>query len=204
MKFVAIIALLTALGCVGPRSTQSPPPRDSQAPPTTGKTSRETPSAQQPDRKQSQISEGYAMLYELVSKQTGLDRALVLGGGMNDQTKALIREIADVSKQAVAKIRGFAQADPSLGLKQTGLPEVELKARAEIESSITRRLLFAGKNFEVRLLLSQSDATEYGAALARELAERDADPQRRAWLKEFADRYGKLRERVEQRLTVRK
>ena len=206
MKFIAIVVTLAALGCASRQAVETPdppPPAPERRQPVNNSAPKPAATPQRPSREQVELSHGYAMLYELVSKQSGLDRALIMGGGMDAQSKSLIREIAEASDRAAAKIKAFAGADPSLALKDRGLPEVEAKARAEIESSMKGRLIFAGKDFEVRLLLAQNDATEYGAALAGELAKYDTDRERRAWLKEFAEHYAKLRQRVEQRMTVR-
>lgn len=208
MKFIAIVVTLAALGCASRQKveTPDPPPPAPERQPAKSSAPKPAPKAapqQRASRKQVELSRGYAMLYELVSKQSGLDRALIIGGGMDAESKSLIREIAQASERAAARIKNFTRADPSLALKNRGLPEVEVRARAEIESSLKGRLLFAGKNFEVRLLLAQNDATEYGAALAQEMAKLDPHRERRAWLKEFAEHYGKLRQRVEERLTVR-
>lgn len=177
-----ILVLLLAMSACAPTKTRPPPSGDAP---------------------RNSVSEGYALLYELVSKQSGLDKALVMGG-MGTDGKALIREIAEASKSAAAKIEAFAKADASLDLKHTALPEVEVRARSATESAATKHLLFAGKEFELRLLVTQADATEYGRMLAKELREVDQDRERRAWLKEFSAQYGKLRDRVEGRLTVRK
>src|SRR5688500_16513041 len=63
-----------------------------------------------------ELSHGYAILYDLVSKQSGLGRALIIGGGMSEPTKALIREIAEASREATGRIKAFADVDASVVL----------------------------------------------------------------------------------------
>ncbi len=145
-------------------------------------------------------AQGYALLYALVSKQAGVDKSLVVGT-MGDPTKSLVKQIAQVSGEAVQQLKQWSQAD-GWDLKQTGLPAVERAARESEESRTTRDLLFAGKKFELRLLISQSSATSYGWHLARELAKMEGDETRKAWLDGFAERYEDLHKRVEQCLSV--
>ena len=153
---------------------------------------------------QLRVSQGYALLYELVSKQSGLDKVFVLGGGVSDETRALILEIDAASEQAAVMIPSFAESDPWIDLRTSGLPTAEVESRQSAEASITRRLLFAGKEFELRLLLSQAEATGYCESLARSIASMDHDPRRRKWLSEFADSCERYARRVEGRLAVRK
>ena len=153
---------------------------------------------------QVQLAQGYALLHELVSKQSGLDQSLILGGGMSDETRALIREIDATSEEATEKVRSMAQAAPWIDLRTLGLPEAEAGSRRHMEAGVTRRLLFAGKDFELRLLLSQVDATGYGEALAIALEKMEKDRERREWLRGFAQEYAGYARRVEGRLAVRK
>lgn len=149
-----------------------------------------------------QLSRGYALLYELVSKQTGLSKALIRGG-VNEEGKALIHEITAESRDAAEKIKGMAKTDPSINLDDKGLPKAEEKARDLDESWVTGHLLFSSGRFELRLMLSQIDATEYGAFLAKATAGIEKDDSRKKWLKDFADRYMKFRDRIEDRLALK-
>lgn len=151
----------------------------------------------------SHLSSGYALLHELVDKQSGVGQALILGGGMSEQTKTLVKEIAQTSKEAAQSIKAFSQADPTLRLDDKDLPWVEQKLREEEESQTTSRMVFAGKKFEFCLLLSQVKSMPYGALLAEQLASIEQNKERREWLKRFAKQYGSYRDRAEERLMLR-
>lgn len=157
-----------------------------------------------PTSEQIQLSHGYALLYELTNKQSDLDKALFLGGGMSDAAKQLIRDIDAASERAAEQIRQFADVEPWMELSDLGLPEAEIGSRRAIEKLTTRRLLFSGGAFEFRLLLSQADATQYGVSLAESLREMDNHAGRRAWLEEFSSEYKSLFEKVEAQLSARK
>ena len=159
-----------------------------------------TPDASDP--KPSQLSNGYGLLYELVSKQADLNKALMLHDA-GDETRDLIEQIAQSSRVATEKLELFARADPGLTLGNTGLPRIDTNARNAEESSQTWRLLFSEGVFELRLLLTQVSATSYGANLADELESLDPDPERRAWLLRFAEEYRAFHERVEFRLALK-
>lgn len=161
------------------------------------------PAAVAPGAYDARLSGGYALLYELVDKQSGVGQALILGGGMSEKTKSLIREIAQSSKVAAQTLKNFAEQDPALRLDDAQLPWVEQKSREAEESQTTSRMLLAGKKFEFRLLLSQTKSMPYGSLLARELAAIESNRDRKQWLTAFAKEFDSYRDRAEERLAVK-
>lgn len=174
------IALLMLSGCAAPKQQSA----DAQAPANT------------------QLSHGYSLLYSLVSKQSNLDKVLILKSA-SEPTKQLIKRIAQASAAAKKQIEELAKLDPALVLNDEGLPAIESATRAAIESATSKQLLFGGDSFELRLLLTQVEATRYGAALARQLAAADPDPARVSWLESFAQQYEDLNRDVIARLAAR-
>src|ERR1041384_3343640 len=99
-------------------------------------------------------NEGYSLLYELASKQSDVDKILMV---KHTQPKiaALIKEIAQTFVQGKGELEHFAQKDSGLSLRSIHLPALERKTRDSIESSTTKTLLFAsGKEFDFQLLLT--------------------------------------------------
>ena len=181
---VSIVVVLTMALLTGCTAGQSTSPPHNSAP-----SRNDHPALSRP------VIEGYSLLYELVSNESGVDGIFIIKTA-SPKTVELIRTIADVSRQAVKKLHSFTEIDSRLVLDQTGLPQVESATRAAIESKISRQLLFAGDDFELRLLLTQLEATHYGAALANQLAQIDDNERRSQWLVEFAKQYNDLYEKL--------
>ena len=147
------------------------------------------------NEQQRQLTEGYSLLYELVSKQSQVDSLFVLKTASKPCVQ-VVTQIAQASKDASARISSICDDDPMLVLDRASLPRVESATRDAIESATSKALLFAGSDFEVRLLLTQYEATRYGSHLAGELAATDPNTSRGQWLEEFADQYAQLNESV--------
>ena len=113
-------------------------------------------------------------------------------------------DISRVSGEAYQRLEDFGKADPKLNLKNEGLPLAELAARKSISTMKTRLLLHSkGAEFELQLLLSQTEALVYGASLAQVTAASETDSPRAIYLRETADRLLQLDNRVLQMLLNR-
>ncbi len=130
--------------------------------------------------------EGYSLLYTLADKQSNVDKILIVKH-TSAKISAEIKQIAQVFGQAKEQLDGFAKQDSGLSFKMSHLPPMEEKTRAAIESATTKDLLFSsGKAFELRLLLTQAQALDYGGHLATQLADQDGNPKRKEFLTQFA------------------
>jgi len=137
-------------------------------------------------------SEGYTLLYDLLSKESDVDKLLLIKAE-TPAVNTLMKNIAAACSNGAAKLEEFAQAEPTLNLKLVSLPAAELETRKSIESGRARALLFAsGKELEVRLLLSQAEGMSYGAHLAAVLARREEHPARKSHLEYISEELGKL------------
>jgi hypothetical protein len=147
------------------------------------------------------LNHGYTLLYELMGKQSDVDKILILRDA-SEPTQAVIHEIAAACTNAKKQLEVFAKGDPQLHMDLKDLPEAEVDTRAAIQSATTKKLLL-GSGFELKLILTQVSATEYGAFLARTLADLDPDKVRVAWLKELEKNLQDLYQKVVGRLAVR-
>src|SRR5262245_5465766 len=110
--------------------------------------------------------EDYGLLYELLGKEKNVNKMLLVKRE-TPEVRELIDEIAREASDAADQLKQFATADPTLDLNHTGLPPTERKARSSIESALTKELLTSsGAAFELRLLMTQSEALTYGQHLA--------------------------------------
>ncbi len=141
------------------------------------------------------LSNGYSLLHDLVSKQSQLSGLLILKSA-SPQAKQVIQQITQASTEATQKINDYARHDPRQVLGRLNLPDIEQAARDAIESAATSQLLLAGESFEFTVLLSQYEATKYGAFLADQIANADDLKTRQQWLASFAESYRSLHEQV--------
>jgi len=146
------------------------------------------------------LQNGYALLFDLLGDEK--DVALLRFIKQEEpELKILIGDISRVSGEAYSRLEEFGKADPNLNLKNEGLPLAELAARKSISTMKTRALLHdTGAEFEIQLLLSQTEALVYGANLAQVLAASETDSQRARYLRDTADRLLQLNRRVIQML----
>jgi hypothetical protein len=130
--------------------------------------------------------EGYSLLYSLADKQSNVGKILIIKKA-SAKVSAEIKEIAQVFSKAKERLDGFAKDDSGLSFKMEHLPSMEVKTRAAIQSTTTKDLLFSsGKTFELRLLLTQVQALDYGSHLANQLADKEGNPKRKEFLTQFA------------------
>src|SRR5882724_3700109 len=130
--------------------------------------------------------EGYSLLYTLADKQRNVDKVLIIKHA-GAKVSSEIKQIAQVFGQAKERLDGFAKDDGSLNFKMLHLPSMEQKTRAAMESTTTKDLLFSsGKAFELRLLLTQVEALNYGSHLANQLADMEGNMKRKEFLTQFA------------------
>ena len=147
------------------------------------------------------LSNGYGLLFDLVAKQSRVGAVLFIKPA-SQEVVDLIRSIAEASSDAQKKLEQFAKEDPNLILNQLGLPGIEKATRDAIESATADNLIWSGGRFELDLLLTQYEATKYGAFLAQQVVELEEQDHRRQWLKQFSELYRDLHKRVVERLTV--
>ncbi len=177
---LATVVVLT--GCATPRKSQN------------------NPSASDEKRIR---NHGYSLLYDLLSEQKSLDKVLIVKMERPD-IRDVIEDIARNSGDLAERLQGFASIDTSLDIQNRELPLVEAKTRQSIKSDRTKELLFStGRKFELRLLLTQTEALSYGSHLAKTLREHEKDQRRRMFLEEAAQKMDSLYSRVFELLMTR-
>lgn len=141
-------------------------------------------------------SQGYSLLYQLLSKQKDVDKLLLVKAEAGD-VNSLVKRIAAVCAQGTEQMEKLSAADPTINLELEPLPAAEVAARKSIEGAKARALLLSGgKEFEVRLLLSQIEGMSYGTHLAATLAKGEEHPARKSYLEYLSDELRKLEENL--------
>jgi hypothetical protein len=147
-------------------------------------------------RAKEDLSEGYALLYDLVAKEKQASQLSVIKT-ISPELKSLLERISDTSKVTAKELDTLARIDPPLNLKATHLPRIERAARESIDKETTKEILRStGVDLEFNMVSSQLAAMNYAAHLARSLAVIETNPRRKEFLlrtdRKFSDLHGQV------------
>jgi hypothetical protein len=144
----------------------------------------------------SEFSEGYGLLYDLVSKEKQSSLLSIIKT-MPPELKSLLERISETSKATAKELETLVRIDPTRNLKVTNLPRIEQAARDSIDKETSKELLQSkGVDLEFHMLSSQLPAMNYAAHLARSLAVVETNPRRKKFLlqtdRTFSDLHGQV------------
>jgi hypothetical protein len=132
-------------------------------------------------------SNGYALLHDLLAQEADVDKLHFIKKEQPD-VKELINRIASASGVAAKQLEGYAGGKSAFVLKETELPPGEESTRDAIASTKKWELLgHTGDQFELNLLLTQSEAMSYGWHLAKVASKNDANPDRARYLANLSE-----------------
>jgi hypothetical protein len=150
-----------------------------------------------------EMNEGYALLYDLVSKEKQSSLLSIIKKE-SPELKSLLERISETSKATAKELEALAKINPPLNLKVTHLPRMEQAARESIDKDTTKEILHSdGVELEFNMVSSQLAAMNYAAHLARSLAVIEADPRRKEFLQRTAHKYQELHSQVYKMLFTR-
>lgn len=144
----------------------------------------------------SEFSEGYGLLYDLVSKEKQSSLLSIIKT-TSPELKSLLERISETSKATAKELETLVKLDPTRNLKVTNLPRIEQATRDSIDKETSKELLQSkGVDLEFHVLSSQLPAMNYAAHLARSLAVVETNPRRREFLlqtdRKFSDLHGQV------------
>ena len=144
----------------------------------------------------SEFSEGYGLLYDLVSKEKQSSLLSIIKT-TSPELKSLLERISETSKATAKELETLVKLDPTRNLKVTNLPRIEQATRDSIDKETSKELLQSkGVDLEFHMLSSQLPAMNYAAHLARSLAAVESNPRRREFLlqtdRKFSDLHGQV------------
>ena len=148
-------------------------------------------------------NEGYGLLYKLMSDDSDVSK-IVIFTRADDSVVSLIKEIATASQAAKKQMDEFPKSDSHIEYDESDLPKLEAKGRELQSSQDTKGLLSSrGKDFEVLLIFTQAQATDYAVQLCEALIENEKDPTRQAFLTNLSKQFAAFHERLMNLLTVK-
>jgi hypothetical protein len=120
----------------------------------------------------------YSLLHQLLDEQKDVS-ILRFIKREHSGVKDLVKKIAVNSATGAKLLEEFARHDPSIQLGDIWLPPGELATRDAIASTKQKELLSqTGDEFELTLLLTQTEALSYAWHLAQVAGENEPDPDR--------------------------
>ena len=120
----------------------------------------------------------YSLLHQLLDEQKDVSLLRFIKSEQSD-VKKLVKRIAATSGTGARLLEEFAKDDPSIRLDDIRLPPGELATRDAIASTKEKELLSqTGDEFELTLLLTQTEALSYAWHLAKVAGENEPQPER--------------------------
>ena len=120
----------------------------------------------------------YSLLHQLLNDQKDVSILRFIKREHTD-VKNLVKKIAVNSATGAKLLEEFAKDDPSISLDDIRLPPGELATRDAIASTKKKELLSqSGDEFELTLLLTQTEALSYAWHLAKVAGENEPQPDR--------------------------
>ena len=120
----------------------------------------------------------YSLLNQLLDEQKDVSMLRFIKREHSD-VKNLIKKIAANSAVGAQLLEEFARHDPSINLDDIRLPPGEVATRDAIASTKEKELLSqTGDEFELTLLLTQTEALSYAWHLAKVTGENEPQPDR--------------------------
>jgi hypothetical protein len=192
MKCIIVLAAFTLCGCQShPQAAASP---DSMAVAT-------------PANKNVDIrirNNSLALLNELLNEEKRVSMILIIKRE-SPELNRLIKDIAETAAEGAKRLQSMAKNDSGLALAKPDLPPGEQAARKAVAKT-KQHLLLQSKDaeFEFQLLLTQTEALNYGAHLASVAAENEPQSDRARELSDLSARLTQLYEQVIGRLRMNK
>ena len=120
----------------------------------------------------------YSLLHQLLDEQKDVSILRFIKREHTD-VRELVKKIAANSAAGAKLLEVFARHDPSLKLDDLRLPPGETATREAIGSTKEKELLSqTGDEFELTLLLTQTEALSYAWHLAQVAGENESQPDR--------------------------
>jgi hypothetical protein len=150
-----------------------------------------------------ELSQGYALLYDLVSKEKRVN-LLSMIKKESPELKSLLERVSEASKTTAKELEALAKLNPPLNLKLTHLPRIEEAARESIDKETSKTILNSeGVHMEFTMVSSQLAGMNYAAHLARSLAAGEPNPQRKVFLQRTDRKFSDLHRQMYNMLYAR-
>jgi hypothetical protein len=144
------------------------------------------------------------LLCDLLSDEKNLSKLLIIKHA-SPELKLLVKSISNSAANSLKELETTLGIDPAKRATNLDLPAGETATRQAISKTKEHELLHSsGSELEFELLLTQVEALNYGAHLARVISENESDPGRARLVASVSDQLQQLLAQVTSRLrTIR-
>jgi len=122
--------------------------------------------------------------------------------GISAKSTKLVDEIADSSERALEDLEKLATAKPVIVFEDFSDESIGKATFDSLRIATAKEFLFETDDFEKDLLISQSQILRVISHLAKQLAEKETNAKRKAWLNKLAIRYEKYYQQVYARISI--
>jgi uncharacterized transporter YbjL len=146
-----------------------------------------------------ELSNGYAQLYRISSGLKHLDKILYVKVE-SDKIESVVKAVANYADELSEQLEKLQEDYPSLNIKDTGLPEMDLKRRKAIIMDRLEDMApivgKTGKEYELTLLISVMGPINSMRFLAEVLTEEEKNQHRAVFAARTKDRLDGLFHRI--------
>jgi hypothetical protein len=131
-----------------------------------------------PDKSKIEVRNNAAsLLADLLGDEKNVSKILIIKRNSAELGR-LIKAISKTADDGAEQLEALAKNDTTLNLHALQLPPGEIATRAAMSKTKEHELIFSsGEKFELNLLLTQTEALDYGSHLAKIAAENSSSPE---------------------------
>jgi hypothetical protein len=168
-KFLFVCCLAFVTICAGTSGRQAPAAKDS---------AKDEGKSEAHDKVETR-NNAASLLADLFHEEKNVDKILIIKHN-SESFSQLVKAISKTAADGEGKLEELAKDDKTLNLHALELPPGEKATRAAISKTKEKEMVFtSGETFRLNLMLSQTDALDYGSHLAKIAAENSSSPEQR-------------------------
>jgi len=151
------------------------------------------------------LTTGYGILKTTLGdeqhlKTIRLTKALISFKPVSEPTREIIDDIAQTSAAALEELEQLVSLSPEITFETGEDEQIEQKTRNALRITTAKEFVTSKENFEVILLISQTQALRFISHLSKELNNIETNSKRKVWLRTISDKFENLYLRTLSRL----
>jgi hypothetical protein len=153
------------------------------------------------------LNVGYDILRDTLRDEQHLKtirytKTIVTFKSISEDTEQVIDDIAQTSAVALKELEQLASLTPRIIFDINGAGQIEQMTRDALRITTAKEFLTSKEDFEVRLLVSQTQALRFISHVTKELSDIETNTKRKEWLGMISEQFENLYLRVLSRLKV--
>ena len=153
------------------------------------------------------LNVGYDILRDTLRDEQHLKtirytKTIVTFKSISEDTEQVIDDIAQTSAVALKELEQLASLTPRIIFDINRAGQIEQMTRDALRITTAKEFLTSKEDFEVRLLVSQTQALRFISHVTKELSDIETNTKRKEWLGMISDQFENLYLRVLSRLKV--